>query len=37
MTKVDQEVGNVKAFGAALSAQIDGLRMIPMLFGMINF
>ncbi len=37
MTKLKEEVGNIKAFGAALSAQIDGLRMIPMLFGMINF
>ena len=36
-TKLEQDVGNLKAYGAALTTQIDGLRMIPMLFGMINF
>ena len=36
-TKLEQDVGNQKAYGAALTTQIDGLRMIPMLFGMINF
>ena len=36
-TKLEQDLGNLKAFGAALATQIDGLRMVPMLFGMINF
>ncbi len=36
-TTLEQEVGNLKAAEAALTAQINGLRMIPTLFGMINF
>lgn len=36
-TKLDQDVGNAKAYGASLTAQIDGLKMVPTLFGVINF
>ncbi|XP_013388465.1 high mobility group B protein 13 [Lingula anatina] len=36
-SKLEQDSGNLKAYGAALSAQIDGLKMVPTLFGVINF
>ncbi|KAL4231167.1 hypothetical protein ACF0H5_008749 [Mactra antiquata] len=35
--KLDQDVGSLKAYGASLSAQVDALKMVPTLFGVINF
>jgi len=34
--KLEQQVGSEKAYGAALATQIDTLRMVPMLFGVVN-
>ncbi|XP_066278278.1 high mobility group protein 20A-like isoform X2 [Branchiostoma lanceolatum] len=37
LQKVESEVENMKAYGASLATQLDGLRMVPTLFGVINF
>lgn len=36
-TKLDQDTGSLKAYGSSLTAQIDTLKMVPTLFGVINF
>ncbi|XP_071947933.1 uncharacterized protein [Antedon mediterranea] len=35
--KQEEELKNQQTYGAALQRQLDGLRMIPTLFGVINF
>ena len=35
--KLEQDFSSLLAYGAAHSAQIDGLKMVPTLFGVINF
>jgi hypothetical protein len=36
-SKLDQDLGSLKAYGASLAAQVDALKMVPTLFGVINF
>ncbi|KAL5021066.1 hypothetical protein ScPMuIL_000221 [Solemya velum] len=36
-TKLEQDIEKLKAYEAPLAAQIDGLKMVPTLFGVINF
>ena len=35
--KLEDDLKNLKDIGLAQSAQIDGLKMVPTLFGVINF
>ncbi|XP_072039317.1 uncharacterized protein [Amphiura filiformis] len=35
--KLEGDLKNLKAIGSSLQAQLDGLRMVPTLFGVINF
>lgn len=37
LQKVEDDLGSVKAYGASLTAQLNSLRMVPTLFGVINF
>ncbi|XP_020606958.1 high mobility group protein 20A-like [Orbicella faveolata] len=37
LQKVEDDLGAVKAYGASLTAQRNSLRMVPNLFGVINF
>ena len=34
---MEGDLKNLKAIGSSLQAQLDGLRMVPTLFGVINF
>ncbi|XP_052773085.1 uncharacterized protein LOC128211957 [Mya arenaria] len=36
-TKLTHDLGSLKAYGSSLSAQVDSLKMVPTLFGVINF
>ncbi|KAK3586892.1 hypothetical protein CHS0354_017689 [Potamilus streckersoni] len=36
-SKLEQDVGSARAYAASLTAQIDTLKMVPTLFGVINF
>ncbi|XP_070540817.1 high mobility group protein 20A-like [Ptychodera flava] len=36
-TKYECDIDNFKAYAASLQTQLDGLRMVPTLFGVINF
>lgn len=36
-TKLDADLSHLKAYGTSLSAQVDALKMVPTLFGVINF
>ncbi|XP_064631140.1 high mobility group protein 20A-like [Lineus longissimus] len=36
-TKLEQDLATMKAYGTSLNAQIDMLKMVPTLFGVINF
>ena len=36
LSRMEVEVGGRKAYGAALAGQIDTLRMVPTLFGVVN-
>ncbi|XP_006817909.1 uncharacterized protein LOC100373324 [Saccoglossus kowalevskii] len=35
--KLECDIDNMKAYGASLQTQLDGLKMVPTLFGVINF
>lgn len=37
LQKAEDDLGSVKAYGASLTAQLNSLRMVPTLFGVINF
>lgn len=37
LQKVESDMSSVKNYGASLTAQLNSLRMVPTLFGVINF